>query len=116
MAGLTILFALIVSAVVCLAIPNDYRNMVDQAVVRGQRAMTLEEVVDFVKRSNNDYMAFPVESVEMAKRVVQEAFEAHAVLQKQKKFSDCTELQCHTVTMGGKDYVQCVRVPANCQK
>jgi len=113
MAGLTIFTVLIVSAVVCLALPN-YRIELEEDVVRGRRGMSLEEVVDFVKRSSDPYMMLPVDDVEMAKKAVEDALQAHATLQKQKKFAECTQLECHPVTMGGKDYVQCVRVAANC--
>jgi len=118
MAGLTILFVLVVSAAVCLAAPKRHRSLVDPAVVRGERAMTVAEVVDYVKRSNVNYMMLPVDDVEMAKRAAEEAFQAHDVLQKQKKYpqADCSQLVCHPVTMGANSYVQCNRVAVNCQK
>jgi len=115
MAGLTILSVLILSAVVCLALPN-YRVELEDDVVRGRRAMTLGEVVDFVKRSSDNYMMLPVDDVQMAKKAVEDALDAHASMQKEKKFAECTQLNCHTVTMGGKNYVQCDRVPSSdCQ-
>jgi len=118
-----ILAVLVLSAVACFAAPNgqvegDFDFVVEAA--RNKRSLTLDEVEEFVKRSNEKYMMFPVDNVEMAKRTVEDALQARVELeleqqqQLQKRYSECTRLECNPVKMGDKDYIQCNRVPATC--